>query len=97
MHRDRLPPTKRKPFFSLGHVWVVLVVWQSLPMGASHGFAVPISCRLFVAAKRGGQRDTPSRATTRARLRAARAVQLSAGLRPTMLNLARELIAPVAA
>jgi hypothetical protein len=75
----------------------VLAVWVPLPMGASRGFAVPILYRLFVGAKRGGQRDAPSRVTTGARLRAAQAAHPPAGLRPTKLELARELIALVAA
>jgi hypothetical protein len=96
MHHDPLLSTRRKPFFSVGHVWVVLAVWVPLPMGASRGFAVPILYRLFVGAKRGGQRDAPSRATTGARLRVAQAAHPPVGLRPTKLELARELLALVA-
>jgi hypothetical protein len=97
MHHDPLLSTQRKPFFSFGHVWVVLAVWVPLPMGSRRGFAVPILFRLFVGAKRGGQRDAPSRATTGARLRAAHAAHPPIGMRPTKLELARELIALVAA
>jgi DDE superfamily endonuclease len=97
MHHDPLLSTQRKPFFSFGHVWVVLAVWVPLPMGGTRGFAVPILFRLFVGAKRGGQRDAPSRATTGARLRAAHAAHPPIGMRPTKLELARELIALVAA
>jgi len=93
MHHDPLLSTKRKPFFSFGHVWVVLALWVPLPPGTGRGFAVPILCRLFVGAKRGGQRDAPSRATTGARLRAAEAAHPPVGSRPTKLELARELIA----
>jgi hypothetical protein len=97
MHHDPLLSTQRKPFFSFGHVWVVLAVWVPLPMGGTRGFAVPILFRLFVGAKRGGQRDAPSRATTGARLRAAHAAHPSMAMRPTKLELARDLIALVAA
>ena len=96
MHHDPLLSTRRKPFFSFGHVWVVLALWVPLPMGSTHGFAVPIVCRLFIGAKRGGQRDAPSRAITGARLRAAHAARPPVGMRPTKLELARELIALVA-
>ena len=96
MHHDPLLSTARKPFFSFGHVWVVLALWVPLPMGASRGFALPILFRLFVGGKRGGQLDAPSRATTGARLLAARAAHPPALLRPTKLELAREMIALVA-
>jgi hypothetical protein len=97
MHHDPLLSTRRKPFFSFGHVWVVLALWVPLPMGVKRGFAVPILFRLFVGAKRGGQRDAPSRGTTGARLRAAHAAHPPASQRPTKLQLARELIDMVAA
>ena len=96
MHHDPLLPTARKPFFSFGHVWVVLAVWVPLPMGGARGFALPILCRLYVGAKRGGQRDAPSRATTGARLRAAQAAHPPAGQRRTKLELAREMVGLVA-
>lgn len=96
MHHDPLLSTKRKPFFSFGHVGVVLAVWVPLPMSVGRGFAVPILFRLFVGAKRGGQRDAPSRATTGARLRAAHAAHPPASQRLTKLALARELITLVA-
>jgi hypothetical protein len=43
MHHDPLLSTRRKPFFSVGHVWVVLALWVPLPMGGTRGFAVPCS------------------------------------------------------
>jgi hypothetical protein len=96
MHHDPLLSTARKPFFSFGHVWVVLALWVPLPMGGARGFALPVLFRLYVGAKRGGQRDAPSRATTGARLRAAQAAHPPASQRPTKLELARELIGLVA-
>jgi hypothetical protein len=96
MHHDPLLSTGRKPFFSFGHVWVVLALWVPLPMGGARGFAVPVLYRLYVGAKRGGQRDAPSRATTGTRLRAAQAAHPPASRRPTKLELARELIGLVA-
>jgi hypothetical protein len=92
MHHDALLSTAGKPFFSFGHVWVVLAIWVPLPMGGTRGFALPLLFRLYVGAKRGGQRDAPSRATTGARLRAARAAHPPAGQRPTKLELAREMV-----
>jgi hypothetical protein len=96
MHHDPLLSTARKPFFSFGHVWVVLALWVPLPMGGTRGFALPLLFRLYVGAKRGGQRDAPSRATTGARLRAAQAAHPPAGQRRTKLELARELVELVA-
>ncbi len=37
MHHDPLLSTARKPFFSFGHVWVVLALWVPLPMGRGRG------------------------------------------------------------
>jgi hypothetical protein len=96
MHHDPLLSTARKPFFSFGHVWVVLALWVPLPMGGARGFALPILFRLYVGSKRGGQRDAPSRATTGARLHAAQAAHPPASQRPTKLELAHELIDLVA-
>ncbi|MBI3968006.1 MAG: transposase, partial [Chloroflexi bacterium] len=42
MHHDPLLSSGRKPFFSFGHVWVVLAVWVPLPLGQGRGFALPI-------------------------------------------------------
>jgi DDE superfamily endonuclease len=96
MHHDPLLSTARKPFFSFGHVWVVLALWVPLPMGGPRGFALPLLFRLYIGAKRGGQHDAPSRATTGARRRAAEAAHPPASRRPTKLELARELIGLVA-
>jgi hypothetical protein len=96
MHHDPLLSTARKPFFSFGHVWVVLALWVPLPMGGARGFALPVLFRLYVGTKRGGQRDAPSRATAGVRLRAAEAAHPPASRRPTKLELARELIGLVA-
>ena len=96
MHHDPLRSTARKPFFGFGHVWVGLALRVPLPMGGRGGFALPILFRLFVGAKRGGQLDAPSRATTGARLLAARAARPPAPLRPTKLELARERLGLVA-
>src|SRR6185312_10057245 len=61
MHHDPLLSTARKPFFSFGHVWVVLAVWVPLPMGRERGFALPILFRLYLGKRRGGQADAPAR------------------------------------
>jgi hypothetical protein len=56
MHHDPLLSSARKPFCSFGHVWVVLAVWVPLPFGSGRGFALPVLFRLYVGAKRGGER-----------------------------------------
>jgi DDE superfamily endonuclease len=94
MHHDPLLSTARKPFCSFGHVWVVLALWVPLPMG-TRGFALPILFRLYVGAKRGGRADAPSRPRAGTRQRAAEAAH-AAHPRPSKLELARELITPVA-
>jgi hypothetical protein len=95
MHHDPLLSTVNKPFFSFGHVWVVLALWVPLPMGRSRGFALPLLFRLYVGAQRGGQRAAPSRPRAGHRQQAAAAAH-AAHPRPTKLELARELIALVA-
>jgi hypothetical protein len=96
MHHDPLLSTATKPFFSFGHVWVVLALWVPLPMGGARGFALPVLFRLYVGAKRGGERAAPSRVRTGPRYQAA--VQAhGAHPRPTKLALARELVDLVAA
>jgi hypothetical protein len=95
MHHDPLLSSARKPFFSFGHVWVVLALWVPLPMGGSRGFALPLLFRLYVGAKRGGQKDAPSRPRAGKRHQAAAAAH-AAHPRPTKLELARELLARVA-
>jgi hypothetical protein len=95
MHHDPLRSTARKPFFSFGHVWVVLALWVPLPLGSRRGFALPILFRLYRSTKRGGQVDAPSRPTRGRRLQAAR-VAHGQGTRPTKLELAQELLTIVA-
>src|SRR3954447_25753719 len=95
MHHDPLLSTAKKPFFSFGHVWVVLALWVPLPVGRSRGFALPLLFRLYVGAKRGGQRDAPARPRAGRRQQVAAAAH-AAHPRPTKLELARELIGLVA-
>src|SRR3954462_13301934 len=95
MHHDPLLSTAKKPFFSFGHVWVVLALWVPLPMGRSRGFALPLLFRLYVGAKRGGQRAAPAHPRA-SRRQAAAAAAHAAHPRPTKLELARELIGLVA-
>jgi hypothetical protein len=95
MHHDPLRSSRAKPFFSFGHVWVVLAVWVPLPMDRARGFALPILVRLYVGAKRGGQTDGRARATTGKRRQAAEAAYPTEA-RPTKLELLREMVAVVA-
>jgi len=95
MHHDPLLSTAKKPFFSFGHVWVVLALWVPRPMGGSRGFALPLLFRLYVGAKRGGQQDAPARPRAGQRQRLAAAAH-AAHPRPTKLELARELLVLVA-
>jgi hypothetical protein len=96
MHHDPLLSTARKPFFSFGHVWVVLALWVPLPMGRGRGFALPLLVRLYTGAKRGGRADAPSRPTTRKRQRVAEAAHVARDRR-TKLQLLREMVGVVAA
>jgi hypothetical protein len=95
-HHDPLRSTRRKPFFSFGHVWVVLALWMPLPIGERRGFALPILFRLYRSSKRGGAADGPARRTRGIRVRTAQAAQ-AVTPRPTKLDLARELVGTVAA
>jgi hypothetical protein len=95
MHHDPLLSTARKPFCSFGHVWVVLALWVPLPLGGARGFALPLLFRLYVGAKRGGERAAPSRPHRGPRYHAAVTAH-AAHARPTKLDLARELVALVA-
>jgi DDE superfamily endonuclease len=95
MHHDPLLSTARKPFFSFGHVWVVLALWVPLPMGRGRGFALPLLVRLYTGAKRGGRADAPSRPTTGQRRQVAEAAH-TARDRRTKLELLGELVALVA-
>src|SRR6266542_3212053 len=95
MHHDPLLSTGRKPFFSFGHVWVVLALWVPLPMGGSRWFALPLLFRLYVGSKRGGTKDAPGRPRQGTRQQAAETAH-AAHPRPTKLALARNLLALVA-
>ena len=95
MHHDPLLSTARKPFFSFGHVWVVLALWVPLPMGRGRGFALPLLVRLYTGAKRGGRADAPSRPTAGTRRRVAEAAHAARDPR-TKLELLRELVDLVA-
>jgi len=92
MHHDPLLSTARKPFFSFGHVWVVLAVWVPLPMGRERGFALPILFRLYLGKRRGGQADAPARRGKPASQRRQAALLAAERERPSKLELARELI-----
>ena len=95
MHHDPLLSSGRKPFFSFGHVWVVLAIWVPLPMGERRGFALPILVRLYTGAKRGRRVDAPSRPTSGKRQRVAEAAHAERDRR-TKLELLRELVGIVA-
>ena len=95
MHHDPLLSTARKPFFSFGHVWVVLALWVPLPMGRGRGFALPLLVRLYTGAKRGGRADAPSRPTTGTRRRVADTAHATRDRR-TKLELLREQVGLVA-
>lgn len=95
MHHDPLLSSGRKPFFSFGHVWVVLAIWVPLPLGEARGFALPVLFRLYSSSKRGGQRD--ANAHPRAGKRHGTAVEAAAGrAQRTKLQLAHAMIALVA-
>jgi hypothetical protein len=96
MHHDPLLSTARKPFFSFGHVWVVLAVWVPLPMRRGRGFALPLLVRLYTGAKRGGRADAPSRPTTAKRRQVAETAHATRDRR-TKLELLREMVGVVAA
>jgi len=97
MHHDPLLSSARKPFASFGHVWVVLAVWLPLPFGSGRGFALPVLFRLYVGAKRGGERHRQGQVQGQVgpRLQAARTAH--AQHQPTTkLELLREMVALVA-
>lgn len=96
IHHDPLLSSARKPFFSFGHVWVVLALWVPLPFNRTRGVALPVLFRLYTGKRRGGQADAPSRRTTGQRQRAAQEAAAQAPVR-TKLELGRELIGIVAA
>lgn len=95
MHHDPLRSTRRKPFFSFGHVWVVLAVWVPLPLGEQRGVALPVLFRLYQSSKRGGTVDGPARRTRGVRSHAAQTAH-AALPRRTKLELAREVVGIVA-
>jgi hypothetical protein len=97
MHHDPLLSSARKPFCSFGHVWVVLAVWVPLPFGCGRGFALPVLFRLYVGAKRGGERHRAGQTQRRVgpRLRAARTAHAQHH-QATKLELLRELVEQVA-
>lgn len=74
MHHDPLLSSARKPFASFGQVWVVLALWVPLPFGSGRVFALPVLFRLYVGAKRGGERHRAGQTQARVgpRLQAAR-------------------------
>jgi hypothetical protein len=93
MHHDPLLSSARKPFASFGHVWVVLALWVPLPFGSGRGFALPVLFRLYVGAKRGGERHRAGRRQGRGgpRLRAARTAHAK-HRQVTKLELLREMV-----
>ncbi len=95
MHHDPLLSVGRKPFFSFGHVWVVLALWVPLPMSQGRGFALPVLVRLYTSSKRGGRADAPSR-TTRGRRQAVAERAHAERDRRTKLELLREMVGLVA-
>src|SRR6266568_8419751 len=97
MHHDPLLSSARKPFASFGHVWVVLALWIPLPFGSGRGFALPVLFRLYVGAKRGGERQRAAQAQTRVgpRLQVARTAHAERR-QATKLELLREMAALVA-
>jgi hypothetical protein len=95
MHHDPLLSTAQRPFFSFGHVWVVLALWVSLPMGPLRGFGLPIRVRLFTGSKRGGQVGPPSLPPAGRRRRAPPQAHAQRDRR-TKLELLREMTAAVA-
>lgn len=61
MHADPVLRHNGKPFFSYGHVFVVLAVHVvSTKLATTTGWALPVLFRLFESSKRGGQKDAPS-------------------------------------
>jgi DDE superfamily endonuclease len=97
MHHDPLLSSARKPFASFGHVWVVLALWVPLPFGSGRGFALPVLFRLYVGAKRGGERQRAGQTQARVgpRLQAARTAHAERR-QVTKPELLREMIALLA-
>ena len=95
MHHDPLLSSGRKPFFSFGHLWVVLALWVPLPVGPSQGIALPLQVALFVGAKRGGQTNAAGHPSTGKRHQAAKAAAAQTP-HQTKLALLRGLVKTVA-
>jgi Transposase DDE domain len=78
-------------------VWVVLAIWIPLPFGSGRGFALPVLFRLYVGAKRGGERQRAGQTQDRVgpRLRAARTAHAQ-HQQTTKLDLLREMVALLA-
>jgi hypothetical protein len=97
MHHDPLLSRARKPFSRFGHGWVVLALWVPLPLGTGRGFALPLLFRLYVGARRGGERQRAGHAQGAAgpRLWAARTAHAEHPPQ-TKLTLLREVLALVA-
>jgi hypothetical protein len=47
MHHDPLRSTRKRPFFSFGHSWVVLSVHVSFPFAPQKTWALPVLVRLY--------------------------------------------------
>ena len=93
MHHDPLLSSARKPFASFGHVWVVLALWIPLPFGSGRGFALPVLFRLYVSAKRGGERHRTGQRQGRVGPRLSAARTAHAKYRQvTKLELLREMV-----
>ena len=60
MHADLNKSQGRRPFFSYGHVFVVLSVHVRVPALAPTGWALPILFRLYEGPSPGGRDDAPS-------------------------------------
>jgi hypothetical protein len=97
MHHDPLLSSARKPFASFGHVWVVLALWVPLSFGTGRGFALPVLFRLYVGAKRGGERHRAGQTQTRVgpRLQVARTAHAERR-QVTKPELLREMVALLA-
>jgi hypothetical protein len=108
MHHDPLLSSMRKAFASFGHVWVVVALWVSLPLGPrgdSKGIAIPLLFRLYVGSTRGNRADAAAsgvsgvgggRSTSGPRYGRAVAAFPPPEQRPTKPQLAREALALVA-
>ena len=81
-------------------MWVVLALWVPLPFGSGRGFALPVLFRLYVGAKRGGERHRAGQTQRRVgpRLQAARTAPAQHQRhQATKLDLLREELGAVVA